>query len=112
MDCLVTGGAGFIGSHIVDALVAQGDQVMVVDDVSSGKRWNLERASAGGAELEVADVTDASEIARIFAVVRPELVFHLAAQIDVRHSVEDPADDASANILGTIAVLEAARATG
>jgi UDP-glucose 4-epimerase len=112
MNCLVTGGAGFIGSHIVDALVARGDRVTVVDNLSSGRRSNLEQAIQGGAELQVADVTDASEIASIFASVRPELVFHLAAQIDVRHSVEDPADDATANVLGTIAVLEAARAAG
>jgi UDP-glucose 4-epimerase len=112
MDCLVTGGAGFIGSHIVDALVARGDRVAVIDNVSSGKRENLESSRAGGADLHEVDVRDAEVVRQIFAHVRPEVVFHLAAQIDVRHSVARPADDATANVLGTIAVLEAARASG
>ncbi len=112
MNCLVTGGAGFIGSNIVDALVERGDSVTVVDNLSSGKRENLREAIDRGAKLLIADVRDAGAIADIFAAAEPELVFHLAAQIDVRHSVEDPADDAAANVLGTIAVLEAARAAG
>jgi UDP-glucose 4-epimerase len=107
---LVTGGAGFIGSNLVDALIARGDRVVVVDDLSSGKRSNLGDALAGGAELREADVRDAGAISDIFAEVRPELVFHLAAQIDVRRSVEDPAMDADSNVLGTIAVLQAALA--
>lgn len=112
MDCLVTGGAGFIGSHLVDALIARGDRVTVIDDLSSGKAENLEQALAGGARLEVADVADAEAVAALFAVAAPELVFHLAAQIDVRHSVSHPDRDARTNILGTIAVLEAARRYG
>jgi UDP-glucose 4-epimerase len=112
MDCLVTGGAGFIGSNLVDALVGRGDRVTVVDDLSTGKRANLEEALAAGAELVVADVRDAPAVRRISAEVRPEVVFHLAAQIDVRSSVADPAADAAANILGTITVLEAARQAG
>jgi UDP-glucose 4-epimerase len=112
MNCLVTGGAGFIGSHVVDALLARGDQVTVVDDLSSGRRSNLERAEAAGAVLHVADVRDGAALAEIFGASRPEVVFHLAAQIDVRHSVENPAHDADANVLGTIHVLEAARAAG
>ena len=112
MNCVVTGGAGFIGSNIVDALLARGDRVTVIDDLSTGKRSNVEPALGAGAELHVADVTDADAVAEIFAAARPELVFHLAAQIDVRHSVADPADDARINVLGTIAVLEAARAAG
>ncbi len=112
MNCIVTGGAGFIGSHIVDALVARGDRVTVIDNLSTGKRSNLERAVSDGATLVVADVRDASAVAEIFDATRPELVFHLAAQIDVRHSVEQPADDATANVLGTIGVLEAARKVG
>lgn len=112
MDCLVTGGAGFIGSNLVDALLARGDRVTVIDDLSTGKLANLERALAAGAELEQADVRDVDAVDRIFAAVAPELVFHLAAQIDVRVSVEDPVADARANVLGTIAVLEAARRTG
>ncbi len=112
MDCLVTGGAGFIGSHLVDALIARGDRVTVIDDLSSGKIDNLERALGAGARLEVADVADAEKIAALFATAAPELVFHLAAQIDVRHSVCHPDGDASTNILGTIAVLEAVRRYG
>ncbi len=112
MDCLVTGGAGFIGSHLVDALIARGDRVTVIDDLSSGKAENLDQALAGGARLEVAEVANIEAIAALFAVAAPELVFHLAAQIDVRHSVSHPDRDARTNILGTIAVLEAARRYG
>jgi UDP-glucose 4-epimerase len=112
MRCLVTGGAGFIGSNLVDALIERGDRVVVLDDLSTGKRANLERALAGGAELHVADVRDADGVAAVFAGAQPEVVFHLAAQIDVRFSVADPAGDAATNVLGTINVLEAARAAG
>jgi UDP-glucose 4-epimerase len=112
MNCLVTGGAGFIGSHVVDALVARGDQVAVVDNLSSGRRSNLAGAEAAGAVLHEADVRDAGALAEIFAAARPELVFHLAAQIDVRLSVESPTVDARANVLGTIEVLEASRVAG
>jgi UDP-glucose 4-epimerase len=112
MDCVVTGGAGFIGSNLVDALVARGDRVTVIDDLSTGRQENLTRALAAGAALEVADVRDAVEVAAIFERARPELVFHLAAQADVRRSVADPAADAAVNLFGMIAVLEAARAAG
>jgi UDP-glucose 4-epimerase len=112
MNCLVTGGAGFIGSHVVDALVGRGDRVAVVDNLSSGRRQNLEGALGRGATLHAADVRDAGALAEIFARERPEVVFHLAAQIDVRKSVEDPIQDAQANVLGTIEVLEAARVAG
>jgi len=112
MNCLVTGGAGFIGSHVVDALVEQGDQVTVVDNLSSGRRSNLEQAERRGARLEVADVRDGAVLSEIFGAARPEVVFHLAAQIDVRLSVDQPAEDARTNVLGTIHVLESARAAG
>ncbi|MGI8715028.1 MAG: NAD-dependent epimerase/dehydratase family protein [Solirubrobacteraceae bacterium] len=112
MDCVVTGGAGFIGSNLVDALVARGDRVTVIDDLSTGKRDNLARAVDGGAMLEVVDVRAAKRVEAVLAALRPEVVFHLAAQIDVRVSVQDPAADATTNILGTIGVLEAARRTG
>jgi UDP-glucose 4-epimerase len=112
MDCVVTGGAGFIGSHVVDALVERGDQVTVIDDVSTGNRSNIARALERGARLIVADVRDASALGNILADAQPEIVFHLAAQMDVRRSVKDPAHDASVNVLGTIAVLEAARTVG
>jgi UDP-glucose 4-epimerase len=112
MDCLVTGGAGFIGSNLVDALVARGDRVTVVDNLSTGKRANLEPALSRGVSLQVVDIRDEQAVAAAFAVARPELVFHLAAQIDVRYSIEQPAGDATANVLGSIAVLEAARRIG
>jgi UDP-glucose 4-epimerase len=112
MDCVVTGGAGFIGSNLVDALVARGDRVTVIDNLSTGKRENLAAALARGAALEVGDVRDAQAVTDVLLAARPELVFHLAAQIDVRYSVEDPAGDAIANVLGTIAVLEGARKAG
>jgi UDP-glucose 4-epimerase len=112
MRVTVTGGAGFIGSNLVDALVARGDRVTVIDNMSSGKRENLNGALERGAELKVADVSDAAAIADIFAVARPAVAFHLGAQIDVRVSVSDPAADANVNVLGTIAVLEAARMAG
>src|SRR5581483_3079247 len=112
MDCLVTGGAGFIGSNLVDALVGRGDRVTVLDNLSSGKRENLDCALAAGARLEVADIREADAVAAIFAQARPQVVFHLEAQIDVRYSVEHPEGDAAVNVLGTIAVLDAARANG
>jgi UDP-glucose 4-epimerase len=112
MRCLVTGGAGFIGSNLVDALVARGDEVTVLDNLSTGKRDNLQQAIADGASLHETDVRDAGAVAEVFAATEPEVVFHLAAQIDVRYSVEHPAGDATSNVLGTIAVLQAARASG
>jgi UDP-glucose 4-epimerase len=112
VNCVVTGGAGFIGSNLVDALVARGDRVTVIDNLSTGTRENLAGAIDAGAVLNVADVSDAGAIGTIFADARPELAFHLAAQADVRRSVEDPAADAAVNVLGTINVLEAARAAG
>jgi UDP-glucose 4-epimerase len=112
MRCLVTGGAGFIGSHLVDALVARGDHVTVLDNLSSGTLANLQGALDAGAILEQADVRDADAVAAVITAAQPEIVFHLAAQIDVRYSVEQPAGDAQSNILGAIAVLEAARRAG
>src|SRR6185436_12569355 len=107
-----TGGAGFIGSHVVDALVAAGVRVHVVDDFSSGRRANLEAALDRGARVHAADVTDPVDIARVTALVRPHTVLHLAAQIDARRSVDEPADDARINVAGTAAAIEAARRAG
>jgi UDP-glucose 4-epimerase len=112
MDTVVTGGAGFIASNLVDALIARGDRVTVIDNLSTGKRANLEDALARGATLEVADVREADAVREIVAAAHPEVVFHLAAQIDVRYSVDHPRGDAESNVLGTIAVLEAAHAAG
>jgi UDP-glucose 4-epimerase len=109
---LVTGGAGFIGSNLVDSLVERGDEVTVLDDLSTGRRENLEQALAGGATLVEADIRDADAVAAVFEQARPEVVFHLAAQIDVRKSAADPALDARVNIEGTINVLQAARGAG
>jgi len=112
MSALVTGGAGFIGSNLVDALLARGERVVVVDDLSTGRRGNLEDALEQGAELHELDVCDADALRALFERERPELVFHLAAQIDVRRSVADPAADARVNVEGTINVLAAAQAAG
>jgi len=112
MKALVTGGAGFIGSNLVDALLARGDEVTVVDDLSTGRRENLEPGLAAGASLVEADIRDREALEGIAGERRPEVVFHLAAQIDVRKSIADPAFDASINVGGTANVLEAARAAG
>ncbi len=112
MRSLVTGGAGFIGSNLVDALVARGDQVTVLDNLATGRMVNLDGALAAGATLAEVDVTDGDPVGAVFADARPELVFHLAAQIDVRRSVTEPAFDAAVNVGGTANVLEAARVAG
>ncbi|MEX0972932.1 MAG: NAD-dependent epimerase/dehydratase family protein [Solirubrobacterales bacterium] len=112
MRTLVTGGAGFIGSNLVDALLARGDAVTVVDDLSTGRRSNLDAALAAGAELAELDIRDAAALAERVAAARPDVVFHLAAQIDVRRSLADPAFDAAVNVGGTANLLEAMRAAG
>ena len=112
MRSLVTGGAGFIGSHLTDALIARGDEVLALDDLSSGSRENLAAALAAGAALQVGDITDPAAVADAFAAHRPEQVFHLAAQMDVRKSVADPVFDLGVNVAGTIRLLEAAVAAG
>jgi UDP-glucose 4-epimerase len=112
MKTLVTGGAGFIGSNLVDALVARGDDVAVIDNLATGKRENLEHALANGAELIELDVRDAEAVAAAVERVGPAAIFHLAAQIDVRKSVADPAHDSRVNVEGTINVLNAALAAG
>ncbi|HET6998720.1 MAG TPA: NAD-dependent epimerase/dehydratase family protein [Solirubrobacterales bacterium] len=110
MRSLVTGGAGFIGSNLVDALLARGDEVTVVDDLSTGRRSNLDGALAAGADLVEIDIRDAAALAALASERRPETIFHLAAQIDVRKSLADPAFDAAVNVGGTANVLDAARA--
>ncbi|HEY2354246.1 MAG TPA: NAD-dependent epimerase/dehydratase family protein [Gaiellaceae bacterium] len=107
MRTLVTGGAGFVGSHIVDALLARGDEVHVLDNLSTGSRDNL----SGGAELHELDVRDPA-VETLGAELHPDVVFHLAAQADVGTSVERPAFDAETNVVGTVRVLEAARTAG
>jgi UDP-glucose 4-epimerase len=111
MRCLVTGGAGFIGSNLVDALLARGDEVTVVDNLSTGRRVNLKGALAAGAELVELDIREGEALSRLATEKRPERIFHLAAQIDVRKSLADPFFDAGVNVGGTANVLEAARAS-
>jgi UDP-glucose 4-epimerase len=102
----VTGGAGFIGSHVVDALVARGDEVHVVDNLATGRRENVNAA----ATLHERDIREPLD--DLFGEIGPEVVVHLAAQADVGTSVERPLFDAEVNVLGTLNVLEAARAGG
>jgi UDP-glucose 4-epimerase len=109
---MVTGGAGFIGSAIVDALVDQGADVLVIDDLSRGTRANLESAVNRGAQLIELNVRDSAAVHEAFRSFRPELVFHLAAQIDVRVSMDEPARDAAVNVLGSVNVFAAAHEAG
>ena len=102
---VVTGGAGFIGSHVVDSLVRDGFEVLVVDDMSAGDATRL----ASEAELAKVDITDNATLAAAFDAFRPQAVFHLAAQASVTASVEDPGRDCAVNVLGTLNVVEAAR---
>jgi UDP-glucose 4-epimerase len=105
MRAMVTGGAGFIGSHLVDALLARGDEAHVVDNLSTGSRGNL----ASVADFHELDIRDEA-LEALAARLQPDVVFHLAAQADVSTSVERPAFDAEVNVVGTVCVLEAARA--
>ena len=102
MAVLITGGAGFIGSHVAEALVARGEDVVVLDDLSSGKRENL----PDGVELVEGDVREPQD--ELFAGVKPTHCYHLAAQIDVRVSVARPDHDAQINVLGTVNLLHEA----
>jgi UDP-glucose 4-epimerase len=113
MRAIVTGGAGFIGSNLVDALLDQGAEVDVVDTLVTGQRSNLEAGALDrGARLHEVDITDAPALTALVGDIAPDVIFHLAAQIDVRKSIEDPAFDASVNVVGTINVLAAAHAAG
>ena len=105
MRALVTGGAGFIGSNLVDGLLARGDEVAVIDNLSTGRRANL----APEAELVELDIREADRVHAEVARLRPDAIFHLAAQIDVSRSVADPALDSAINVGGTAILLEAAR---
>ncbi|MBW0010781.1 MAG: NAD-dependent epimerase/dehydratase family protein, partial [Pseudonocardiales bacterium] len=104
MRVAVTGGAGFIGSHLVDAFLACGDEVMVIDDLSSGR---VDRLNLDTVTLHQVSVTDAQAVTDLVTTFTPEVICHLAAQISVRHSVADPAADAATNVMGTVNVLAA-----
>jgi UDP-glucose 4-epimerase len=105
MRVLVTGGAGFIGSHLTDAFVSRGDEVIVADDLSRGRAARV----SDKATLHELSIADAQALTALVTMVKPELICHLAAQIDVRSSVDAPGDDAKVNVVGTVNVLEAAR---
>ena len=114
MRAVVTGGAGFIGSTLVDRLVARGDDVLIIDDLSTGSADNLADARAGGSgtvELAVADIGETGA-AELVAGHRPDVVFHLAAQADVRLSVDAPVSDARTNVIGLLRVLDGALVGG
>lgn len=104
---IVTGGAGFIGSHVVDALIARGHTVHIIDDLSTGNKENINAA----ATLHELDIRD-TKLVDLFTELKPTKVVHLAAQIDLRKSVREPIEDADINIMGGLNVLEAARAAG
>jgi len=108
MKCLVTGGAGFIGSHVVDLLIQEGHDVSVVDNLSTGSENNLNSSS----RLFETDIRDVKRLESIFYSERPDVVFHLAAQVDVGKSMRIPIEDAEINILGSLNVLEACRKSG
>ena len=111
MRVVVTGGAGFIGSALVDQLVKRGDQVLVIDNFSAGSEKNLEEAKNASAKelvIENCDIRN-SETTKLITDYGPSVIFHLAAQVDVRASVEDPLNDLETNLVGLIRVLEAGR---
>ena len=113
MRAVVTGGAGFIGSTLVDRLLAEGHFVTVIDNLATGRLSNLEGARASGDRFSMVELdVRSSEIAETVAAAEPEVVFHLAAQADVRVSVERPVFDAEVNVIGGLNVIEAARAAG
>ena len=102
MKILLTGGAGFIGSHVADELIAKGNRVVIIDNLSTGFEYNINPES----KFIKADITDFKKIEEIFAEELPEIVYHFAAQIDVRKSVSDPLFDARTNIMGTLNLIK------
>lgn len=114
MSVMVTGAAGFIGSHLVERLLAEGEEVIALDDLSSGSLANLSEARSsrlGKLNFQRADITSTAS-AEVIKKYRPEVIFHLAAQVDVRKSVADPIYDAMINVIGTLNILQAAERAG
>lgn len=112
MKTLVTGGAGFIGSHLCDALLDRGDEVTILDDLSTGSLENIASALANGADLIEGDICDAAFVRETVKGANPSTIFHLAAQGEVRRSIEDPSFDASVNVVGTVNLIDASLAVG
>ncbi|MGV9822977.1 NAD-dependent epimerase/dehydratase family protein [Nocardia xishanensis] len=108
MRALITGGAGFIGSHLLDRLIADGHTITVIDDLSSGDRTRI----PDSVTFHEADVADTAAITQIIEDARPDVIYHLAAQISVRHSVTDPHHDAQVNVIGTLNIVTAATTIG
>ena len=108
MRVLVTGGAGFIGSHVVDAYLGQGHDVLAIDNLSHGSQDNLQCT----ADFERLDICDSVEIHRVLKTFQPDVINHHAAQVDARHSVEDPLGDERTNVSGTVNLLQAAAKAG
>jgi UDP-glucose 4-epimerase len=108
MKCLITGGAGFIGSHIQDKLLKLGHKVYIIDNLRSGKKSNLDPRS----EFHKIDIRSFGKVISLFKKVKPEAVFHLAAQNEVPYSMEHPLEDTKINILGTLNILNACKLTG
>jgi len=107
MKCLVTGGAGFVGSCLADKLIGEGHQVLIIDDLSTGRRENL-NSKAKFYKINISD----PKICQIFEKEKPELVFHYAAETEIQKSIENPKENADVNISGAINVLETARKFG
>jgi UDP-glucose 4-epimerase len=113
MRAVVTGGAGFIGSTLTDRLLAEGHSVTVIDNLATGRLSNLESAQTAGDRFSFVELdVRSSEIPAALASAAPDVVFHLAAQADVRVSVERPLFDAEVNVLGGLNVIEGARLAG
>ena len=102
MKILLTGGAGFIGSHVTDELIAKGNDVVIIDNLSTGFEYNINPK----AKFVKTDITDFKKIENIFVEESPEIIYHFAAQIDVRKSVSDPLFDAETNIMGTLNLIK------